>query len=615
MMRQMRQNTKIIMLVTALAFVALMVFEWGMDMSGQSSGGDLGRVGNVRVSVADWQDARSRIFSEVQASQNEPVSGIQNREIDDAAWDEVVNQILIRLELERRGIRVSDDEIRQAARFSPHPALRQDPRFLDEDGQFNLQRYHEFLSQASVDPALMLELEEYYRTVIPQSKLLRQVTSGIHVSDALLWREYRDQNERVEARFLVADAPGWISDADASVSDRAIQDYYRQNRDRFQVPATARVAYTWISTGATAADSIAALDRAQSVRQEILDGGSFSELARIESDDFQSGREGGNLGSFTRGQMVGPFEEAAFSLPVGELSEPVQTDFGWHLIEVLARDEEAGTVEARHILFGYAPAGEREIELLAAADSLEALGATLSVAEAARELGLDVLEGEITEDRASLPQVGNAAEAQDWIFDEDEGEGAVSPVFENSQGFFMVEILTKAPSRTLALEEVRGEIEARLRTQRKVEVGLERMERLAEEIRGGASLEEVASREGLRVEEPGSFSRTTTVPGIGRANAAVGIAFGTPAGEIGGPVAAGNRIVLVEVLGKEEADQETFETLRPVLRAQLENQLRQQRLELWLEGLRETTRIQDRRAEFFRAQERAADGPQIPLFF
>ncbi len=615
MMRQMRQNTKIIMLVTALAFVALMVFEWGMDMSGQSSGGDLGRVGNVRVSVADWQDARSRIFSEVQNAQGEPVSGIQNREIDDAAWDEVVNQILIQLELERRGIRVSDDEIRQAARFSPHPALQQDPRFLDEDGQFDLQRYHQFLSQASVDPALMRELEEYYRTVIPQSKLLRQVTSGIHVSDALLWREYRDQNERVEARFLVADAPGWITDSDATVSDRAIQDYYRENRDRFRVPATARVAYTWVSTAATAADSTAALERAESVRQEILDGGSFSELARIESDDFQSGREGGNLGTFSRGQMVGPFEEAAFTLPVGELSEPVRTDFGWHLIEVVARDEEAGTVEARHILFSYAPAGDREIALLSTADSLEALGATMSVAEAAQELGLEVLEGEITEDRASLPQVGNAAEAQDWIFDDGEGEGAVSPVFENSQGFFMVEILTKSPSRTLALEEVRGEIEARLRSRRKVEVGLERMERLAEEVRGGASLEEVASREGLRVEEPGSFSRTATVPGIGRANAAVGVAFGTPAGEIGGPVAAGNRIVLVEVLAVEEADRSSFETLRPILRAQLENQLRQQRLELWLEGLRETTRIQDRRAEFFRAQERAADGPQIPLFF
>jgi peptidyl-prolyl cis-trans isomerase D len=615
MMRQMRQNTKIIMLVTALAFVALMVFEWGMDMSGQSSGGDLGRVGSVRVSVTDWQEARSRIFQQVQDSQNEPVSGVQNREIDDAAWDEVVNQILIRLELERRGIRVSDDEIRQAARFSPHPALRQDARFLDDEGQFNLARYHEFLSQASVDPMLMQELEDYYRMVIPQSKLLRQVTSGIHVSDALLWRDFRDQNERVQARFLVAEAPGWISDADATISDREIQDHYRQNRDSYRVPATARVAYTWVSTLATAADSAAALDRAQAVREEILGGASFSELARIESDDFQSGREGGRLGTFSRGQMVDAFEEAAFALPVGELSEPVQTSFGWHLIEVTARDEEAETVEARHILFGYEPAGEREIELLSLADSLESLGSRMSVADAARELGLDVLEAEITETSATLPQVGNAAEAQDWIFEEAEGAGDVSPVFENSRGFFMVEILAQEPSRTLALEEVRGEIEAVLRARRKVEVAKERMARLAEEIRGGAAMEDVAAREGLRVEEPGSFSRTTTIPGIGRANAAVGAAFGTPVGEVGGPAAAGNRVMVVQVTGKEEADRETFETLRPMLRAQLEGQLRQQRLELWLEGLRETTRIQDRRAEFFRAQERAADGPGIPMFF
>jgi len=613
MMRQMRQNTKIIMLVTALAFVALMVFEWGMDMSGQSGGGDLGRVGSTTVTVAQWQAARSQIFDQVQRSQGEPVSSAQSREIDDMAWDEVVNQILIRHELERRGIRVSDEEIRQAARFSPPPELRQDPSF-QTDGQFDPARYQAFLQQASADPSFLQQLEQYYREVIPRSKLLRQVTSGIFVSDALLWRDFRDQNERVEVEFVAFDARQWIADAQAEVSAREIEEYYRANRGDFEVPATARVRYTFISTAATAADSAAAMERAQSVRQEIIDGASFSEIARIESDDLMSARQGGALGRFTRGQMVGPFEEAVFALPVGEVSEPVQTEFGWHLIEVLDREEDE--VEARHILFSYAPSGDRELALLSQADSLEALGRNMALSNAAAAFRLDVLEGEITSDFANLPPIGSVSEGQDWIFEDQEGPGAVSPVFETSRGFYMLEILSEDPARTLTLDEVRPEVEAFLRMQRKTELARERAAGLAEDVRrGSATLEALAEREGAEFHTPDAFARVASVPGMGSANTAIGAAFGTPVGEIGGPVAVGSRVFLIRVLEREEADRETFDILKEVLRAQLTSQLRQQRLELWLDGLRETTRIVDRRAEYFRAADQAADGPQIPLFF
>jgi peptidyl-prolyl cis-trans isomerase C len=71
-------------------------------------------------------------------------------------------------------------------------------------------------------------------------------------------------------------------------------------------------------------------------RQEILEGKSFAEVAQRVSS-CPSGAKGGDLGYFTRGQMVPQFDKAAFELPVGELSEPVQTQFGWHLITVTDR--------------------------------------------------------------------------------------------------------------------------------------------------------------------------------------------------------------------------------------------------------------------------------------
>lgn len=80
-----------------------------------------------------------------------------------------------------------------------------------------------------------------------------------------------------------------------------------------------------------------ALARAQALRQRILKGEDFAEIARAESDDAGSGRNGGDLGSFGRGRMIAEFEDAVFTLPVGEVSQPVKTQFGYHLIQVQER--------------------------------------------------------------------------------------------------------------------------------------------------------------------------------------------------------------------------------------------------------------------------------------
>jgi peptidyl-prolyl cis-trans isomerase C len=80
-----------------------------------------------------------------------------------------------------------------------------------------------------------------------------------------------------------------------------------------------------------------ALAKAQDIRSKLVAGADFATLAKTESDDPGSGTKGGDLGTFKRGQMVKPFDEAAFTLPVGQVSEPVRTDFGYHIIKISAR--------------------------------------------------------------------------------------------------------------------------------------------------------------------------------------------------------------------------------------------------------------------------------------
>src|SRR5690606_7472615 len=122
MMRQMRENTKWIMLVTALAFVALMVFEWGMDMTGRSgplSAGEIGRVNGESIMYEEWLAVYNNVYQQQQSALDGPITSAMRRQIEDAAWDQLVTQRLLQQELDRRGIRVSDEEIRDAARVSP----------------------------------------------------------------------------------------------------------------------------------------------------------------------------------------------------------------------------------------------------------------------------------------------------------------------------------------------------------------------------------------------------------------------------------------------------------------------------------------------------------------
>ena len=126
-MRQMRDNVKWIMALTAITFVGLMVFGWGMDITGrsgtQATGGEIGRVNGDPITYEEWSNAYRSNYDLAQR-QGGTITAAQNKQIEDQTWNQLVMQKLVGQELEKRGIDVSDSEIRQAARFAPPPSSR-----------------------------------------------------------------------------------------------------------------------------------------------------------------------------------------------------------------------------------------------------------------------------------------------------------------------------------------------------------------------------------------------------------------------------------------------------------------------------------------------------------
>jgi hypothetical protein len=233
MMRQMRENTKWIMLATAITFVGLMVFQWGMDITGRSSGGlgEIGRVNGDPVMYDEYMATYRNLYDELQQRQTDPVTSLQNRQLEDEAWNQVVTRILITQELDRRGIKVTDQEIREAALFAPPPGVTSAPEF-QTNGSFDLQKYQSFLS-SSQDQQFLLYLESYYRDVLPRGKLLRQLTAGAYASDQELWQDFKEQNEKVEVQYISLDPASRIPDGQVTVSEREVKDYYDSHQDNF----------------------------------------------------------------------------------------------------------------------------------------------------------------------------------------------------------------------------------------------------------------------------------------------------------------------------------------------------------------------------------------------
>src|SRR5690606_15538756 len=199
--------------------------------------------------------------------------------------------------------------------------------------------------------------------------------------------------------------------------------------------------------------------RAQAVRQEILDGADFAAVAQRESADPGTRDRGGDLGQFTRGQMTEVFDEAAFSLPVGQLSEPILSPFGYHLIRV--EERQGDTARARHILIPIEPTEAALDRLYARADSLESLAEQVGVQRAARATNAIVRQSVLVSAEQSLvPGIGSTLEAIEWAEEESAAEDGetVSPLFETPQAFYVVEREAFTPAGQMSLQEATPEI-------------------------------------------------------------------------------------------------------------------------------------------------------------
>jgi peptidyl-prolyl cis-trans isomerase D len=383
-----------------------------------------------------------------------------------------------------------------------------------------------------------------------------------------------------------------VADNQVNLTDREVEKFYKDHESDFERPASARVKFVVIDRTPNAADTAAARARALGVRDEIAKGAKFEDVAKRESADSVSAAEGGNLGKITKGMTVPAFEQAVFSLPLNQLSQPVQTNYGFHIIQVQSRT--ANDAEARHILIPIRPSTEREEQILTMTDSLEALSANRSLDEAARTLGLTVRTAEVLPGLTFLPGVGQSEDASIWVFEQAE-LNEISNVFDTPNASFMLQLVNKTEKGTLTLQEASQTIRSRLLQQKKLEEARQIARRALDRVRSGGTLDQAAQAVGQKVQDAGPFTRLDFVPGLGRANAAIGTAFGLKQGRISDIVEAEGGLFIIQSVERVDANRAEFEKQKEEQRQRIADAMAQQRWSQYLQAVRREAKIEDNR--------------------
>ena len=479
-----------------ILFIAFAFF--GLNSYMQSSAVNYAAVVNdVEITPRQQQRAYQSLRSRMQELMGDAYNPamLDEAALKAAALQQLVNEELLLQAAESEGFAASDQQV--AIRINAIDAFKQ-------DGVFSKEKYNRVLNLQGLSPAgfewqlqreiisdqlqagivqtaaaTQNDLQQAYM-LQGQQRSFRYLTipaadfhTQVEVSEDEI-KQYYDAHaddfmtpERVRVQYLLLDMDSIV--AESAVDEQALQALYNERSETYVKPEQrhARHILIQLEPDADEASAEAALQRAQDAINRIKGGETFEAVAREMSDDPGSADSGGDLGFFSRGLMTPAFEEVAFSLSPGELSEPVKTPFGYHVIEVLEIQPQTATPleDVREELVETLQAEERSDLFYDRSEILANL--TFEQPEtlqgAADVLGLEVMESDWIS-RDGGPGIGENQDIVEMAFSEDvllNGNNSTAVEIGDDQ-VVVLRLLEHQEAAHQSLDEVRELVKQRL---------------------------------------------------------------------------------------------------------------------------------------------------------
>ena len=427
-----------------------------------------------------------------------------------------------------------------------------------------------------------------------EEKFRELVTDGMSVSPAEVEREFRRRNDKVKISYVVIKPDDLESkveagDADlsayfeknkakynvperrvvqyafldleqlrlrANISQDQIRAYYDAHIDQYKQPDRAHVAHILFKTiGKTDAEAEEIRKKAEDVLKKAKSGANFGDLAKQYSEDTSKDK-GGDLDWIVRGQTVPEFEQAAFSLPIGSVSDLVKTQYGLHIIKVIARQmartQALDEVYPQILGLLQEDQAQRAAEDLSGQISAEIRrSGRVSIDDLAKKFNLKFGQTPPLEVNQPIPEAGNSPELAETIFRLRPGDDS-APIH-TDKGYAVISVKEDQPSHPATLAEVRDRVLADYRREKATDLAKSRAEELARRAKGGEELAKAAKALGLEAKTSDLFSRTGSVNDVGSASQ-LSSAFDLPPGQTSDAVSLGANWAVYRVLEKQPAN-------------------------------------------------------------
>jgi peptidyl-prolyl cis-trans isomerase D len=542
------------------------------------------------------------------------------------AAESLMMQGVLLNEAARMGLRTSDNELRYELQHGPLAAqLFPGGNFIGND------QYQSFV-QANFNFTVP-QFEDKVKRQITINKLRNLVEGGATVSPEEMAEQFRQDNVKVKFDYAVislSDLAQQVKPTDAElrayyekvkqqfvnsipekrkaayipidlaklpnapkVSADDLRNYYNAHQDQYRVPESVTVRHILIRTPPPGADGkvdpkavAEARAKAEDILKQLKAGADFAALAKKYSQDPGSASNGGLLGAITRGRTVPEFEKAAFSLPKRQISNVIQTDYGFHILRIDDKTEaHVKTLEEV----------KPQIEQVVAREKAKAAGEALSRAveaeartggmeKAAKAHGLQVVEIGYFARGDILPGIGNAPALMDAIF---AAQAKAPPTaVATSQGFAVFRLEDIKPPSTPTYEEVKVRLEQQFRAERARSLLGQKTQELSDRARAQHNLRAAAKELGATMHTSELVPPQAQVPEIGALTGAAGQVFTMKTGEISGPVNTAEGGAVMLLLDKQEPSMAEFDQQKDQIRQQLLQRKQMELFEVYIANLR-----------------------------
>jgi peptidyl-prolyl cis-trans isomerase D len=519
--------------------------------------------------------------------------------IENQILQQMVDERAALAEADRLKIKVSDEEVRQ--RILSTPAFQDNGTFIGE------QRYQQLLRMQR-PPMTAAQFEDNVRRQLAVEKLRSSLTDWLSVPDKELEQEYRRRNDKVKLAVVSFTADSFRPQV--SATDAEVTSYFDAHKNDFKIPEKRKIKYLLIDIDAMRAkvvvppadierayntnaeqystpeqvrashillktegkDDATVKAKAEELLKQAKSGADFAELAKKNSEDEASAKNGGDLDYFGRGRMVPEFDQVAFTLEPGHLSDLVKTQYGYHIIKVTDK-KTASTRPLADVRQQLNDQLAYERAQAQAADLAQKLEKEITkpgdLDKAAQANGLTVQESGFFARDEPILGLGPAPEAANRAFDMKQGD--VAGPLRASRGFVFETLTAKQDPYVPKVDEVKERVRDEVVKQKARDLSKQRAVEIAAKLKAAPDFEKAAKAAGLEAKTTDLIAKDAPIPDLGVAPAVDDVAFKLPVGGVSDPIPTDNGTAVIKVLEKKEVTPEEWTSAKETFRTELLN--------------------------------------------